>query len=509
MSTKIIARNSLWSGLETGTGFISSLLTSIAIARVLGPDKLGPFVYIVWLSNVAASLGGLGIPAATAKYMAEFIGRSEQGIARAIFFFTLRLQILLSLSLTVVGLIVVHLAVDPSNRGFAVLLTVSILPAMINFVPTQANVAAEDLASNVPGGLASTLVYTTGVVLSLVFGWGLIGLAGTMVLMRLVELIIRMIPALRRVYAFPVGVVPPEVRRKLLTYSRQNVILLLLAAVVWDRSEILFLRYFSSVRQLAFYSVVFNITERLRVAPQIFGSALTPTILAQYGRDPRRLNSIVSTAVRYLGFVVLPVNLGIAVLAPPFIRLLYGSRYEEAIPFMAIAALLAVPKALLGPLTTLLGATENQHVVVRWTIGVAILNLSLDLWLIPRHAAMGAVIANGVSQTVITAILFFHAAKLLNLQTPFLPLAKTAFSALVMAAVVLPIAIGVRSPIMAVSIGVAAGASVFFAMLRITGSLETQDRIRFRQISERMPALVRPWLNRTVDLLVPAAHYVA
>jgi len=322
-------------------------------------------------------------------------------------------------------------------------------------------------------------------------------------------LIIRVIPAFKRVRGFPSGTVPAEVRRRILTYSRQNVVLLALAAIVWDRSEILFLRYFSDVRQLAFYSVVFNISERLRLVPQIFGSALIPTILAQYGRDPGRLNSIVSTAVRYIGFVVLPVNIGIAVLAAPFIRLLYGSRYEEAIPLMAIAALLAVPKALLGPLTTLLGATENQHVVVRWTIAVAVLDISLDFLLIPRYAAMGAVIANGVSQAAIAAILFFHAAKLLQLRVPLLTLGKTGISAAVMASVVFPIVLTQWTPIAVVVIGSLAGAAVFFLMLRMTGSLESQDRVRFQQISDRMPAQLRHWANRTMDMLIPSAQSVA
>ena len=81
--------------------------------------------------------------------------------------------------------------------------------------------------------------------------------------------------------------------------------LLFLAAVVWERSEMLFLQYFSDARQLAFYSVVFNITERLRIFPQVFGSAIGPTIMAQFGRDPEKLNAMVSAAIRYLGLVVL------------------------------------------------------------------------------------------------------------------------------------------------------------------------------------------------------------
>jgi O-antigen/teichoic acid export membrane protein len=292
------------------------------------------------------------------------------------------------------------------------------------------------------------------------------------------------------------------VRRRIFVFSRQNVVLLLLNAIVWDRSEILFLQYFSSARQLAFYSVVFNISERVRVIPMVFGSAVNPTILAQYGRDPARLNGIVSNAVRYLGLVILPVNLGIAVLSAPFMHLLYGSKYLEAIPLMALATILAIPKALLAPINSLMGATENQNVVVRWTVVVAILNLALDFWLIRAHAAMGAVIANGVAQLVMAVALFLHAAKLLDLHFPVLPFAKISLSAGVMAAVIRLIPAR-WSPLAAIAAGVAAGGAVFLFMLRLTGSLQAQDGVRLKQLRSRMPAWLRPWVDRGAALLIP------
>ena len=86
MNSTTISRNTFWYGLETAAAFVAALFTSIAIARVLGPEKLGHFVFIGMLASFASSLGSLGIPAAAAKYMAEYLGRGEPGVARAVFF---------------------------------------------------------------------------------------------------------------------------------------------------------------------------------------------------------------------------------------------------------------------------------------------------------------------------------------------------------------------------------------------------------------------------------------
>ena len=90
-NTKTIARNTGWYGLENIISALVTLFTSIAIARTLGPSKMGYIIYVAWLASVVSSLGGLGIPATTQKYMAEFLGMGDRGTARHIFFRTLLL----------------------------------------------------------------------------------------------------------------------------------------------------------------------------------------------------------------------------------------------------------------------------------------------------------------------------------------------------------------------------------------------------------------------------------
>ena len=55
-----------------------TLITSIAIARALGPSKMGYIIYVAWLASVVGTLGSLGIPSTTQKYMAEFLGMGDR-----------------------------------------------------------------------------------------------------------------------------------------------------------------------------------------------------------------------------------------------------------------------------------------------------------------------------------------------------------------------------------------------------------------------------------------------
>src|ERR1044071_4031364 len=107
-NSKTIARNSLWYGLEIGIALVAAVVVSVVVARALGPERLGYYAYITWLTNMSNVVGCLGIPMSTRKYMAEYLGRGDQGTARAIFFATLRLQLLVSALVTAGGLALVY-----------------------------------------------------------------------------------------------------------------------------------------------------------------------------------------------------------------------------------------------------------------------------------------------------------------------------------------------------------------------------------------------------------------
>ncbi len=175
-NTKIIAKNTGWYGLENIISALVTLFTSVAIARTLGPSKMGYIIYVAVIASfVVTSLGSLGIPSTTQKYMAEFIGMSDRGTARYIYFQTLWLQVGLAV-LATIGITIWVLG-DASNgyKLASLLIVLSILPAMINSIPAQANVATEELQYNLPASVISILVFFAAILATAVFNWGVIG----------------------------------------------------------------------------------------------------------------------------------------------------------------------------------------------------------------------------------------------------------------------------------------------------------------------------------------------
>jgi O-antigen/teichoic acid export membrane protein len=497
-NTRTIARNSLWYGLEMGFVFVTATLATIIMARAFGPQKLGYFNYIQWLANMSGAIGSLGIPMTTRKYMAEYLGAGEAGIARAVFFATFRLQSLIGLFITIISLTIVGLLGDPAHRLVSAIQVASILPAMAVYVPAQANTARENLKANVTGSVVQGCIYLGTVILSLVQGWGLLGIAIGLFSGRAAELVVRTVPVLRWIKRLPRAPLPNELRKRMLSFSGQGTLLMLLDIVVWDRSDIVLLKFLSSdVSQISFYSVAFNLAERAMVFPQTFGTAIGATIMAQYGRDKSRLSSIASASARYMLLCSLPLLLGLAAVSSPAIRLVYGKQYIPAIPVLAAAAVLAISKPLLLPAQQLLQADEKQRFLLWFGCFCGATKIALDYVLIPHFAALGAAVANGLAQIMAVVGIWIYATRAFQLRLDILRLLRIAIVGAVMALCVFPISIAIR-PAISLSLGIATGAFVFLIGIRGLRVLQDEDRYRLSQLEQRLPPSIRAISTRLV-----------
>lgn len=506
-NTKTIARNTAWYGLETVIGFVVGLSTSIAIARSLGPSKMGYIIYVIWIASVVSSLGGMGIPATTRKYMAEFLGGGERGTARFIYFRTLLLQSILA-TLATAGLLVWVLRDAGGEYKLAsALIVLSIWPAMVNFISAQANVATEELSTNLPASVLSILVFFFMVAATIVLKWGVVGFGAAMLAMRLADFLIRFFPTARRIFAWETATEFPEgLRRRMTAFAWQSVVSMVVALVVWDRSEFFLLKHLCpDIRQVSYYSVAFSMAERLLVSSTIFGSATGATIFAQFGRDRSRLPEITVSAFRYLALTTIPLHLIFTGLAVPALLFLYGARYSGAALVVTLAPLFCMPKAFIGPIQSLLQSTERQGYVIAATVVAGIVDVSVAWALIPAHGAVGACIGNGAAQLAALVLMWGIGMHLYKLRLPWLQVGKITFISILAALAAYSIAARM-APLWAILCGGSASLLILFGLVHWMRVLEPQDLQRFKTLAGMLPSPMAGAADRLLSWLIRPRH---
>ena len=71
------ARKSLWSAIASAFVTLSSFLSSIIAARILGVSGSGEVAYVIWLMSVGSVIIDLGLSAIVARYVPEMHGRGQ------------------------------------------------------------------------------------------------------------------------------------------------------------------------------------------------------------------------------------------------------------------------------------------------------------------------------------------------------------------------------------------------------------------------------------------------
>jgi O-antigen/teichoic acid export membrane protein len=502
-NTRTIARNTGWYGLENIISALVTLFTSIAIARTLGPSKMGYIIYVAWIASVVASLGGLGIPATTQKYMAEFLGMGDRGTARHIYFRTLWFQAVLA-TVATAGIIVWSLSDAPHGYKIAsVLVVLSIWPSMVNSIPAQANVATEELSRNLPASVISIFTFFAAILATVIFNWGIIGVGASVFLTRFVDCTVRIIPTTKRVLEWEkLHINPPELSKRMVTFAWQSVASMIVTIIVWDRSEFFLLKHLSTdIKQIAYYSVAFSMAERLLISSTVFGSATGATIFAQYGRDKSRLPAITASSFRYLALSSIPLHFIAASLAFPALMILYGNQYSGAAAVVTIAPLLCLPKAFIGPVQNLLQSCERQSYVIFATVLAGVIDLSVAWLLIPHHGAVGACIGSGAAQITAVGLMWAVGIRLYGIKLPWAQTAKIIAISLVAAAVARSADIVFR-PLLAVLIGGTLSLVTLFVLFYALRVLQPEDQERFNVLNRMLPKRIGRITDKLVSVLI-------
>jgi len=499
-----IARNSLWVGLDTGVSIVVSAVVSITAARLLGPDKLGQYHFVLWVAGLTTLLVHFGIPAATTRFAGEMVGQGKNAQALGLVRATLRLQAAFAVVIVVPALVALSLVAEPEQRLYASLVILSLVPHALMAIFTSGINATENSFHNVWPSISANAILLIGSVAALLTTGSLTFLAAALLLSRSIDAILRSW-AFRHAWRQRFGeltaeAVPLHVWPQLRRFCLQAVALWLLNAIVWDRSDMLFVKLFHGSAEIAFFSLSFNLMTQALVLPQVLVHATGISMGVEQGRDPARVGAVALVAFKYLALVSMPLVWGIAALSPALVPLVYGEAYRGAVPVLAIAGAFAVARALLGPAQRALIVSDRQGTLIRIALLTGALNVALDLLFVPAHAAAGAALANGVTQAIAATAVWAVVCRNFGVRIPTAVLGRVALSALVVAGVAALIASRLAA-VPALVVAPLVGVLLYGALLRWTRALDATDRGRLLPLVGLMPERLKAsyaWAIRTV-----------
>ena len=308
--------------------------------RILGPSSAGDYYYATKIFVWFDILTNFGLN----TYLTREVSRDPQHARRYLANTTL---IRLGLSIAAVPILLGFLGArqtviagltapaSPQVVLAIMLLYVGLVPNSISTGLTALFYAYEKAEYPAAITTVTTLLRVTVQTMALVVGWGIVGLAGSSILINIVTLAIlavlawRLFPALRRPPEDEAAIRSPQARRLRREMVGESWPLMLnhLLATLFFTVDVFLMEPILGPEAVGFYSIGGKLVDAMMVVPSMFTMALFPVISRQARADRGATARFYRLGAKILFLIALPVAVVATILAREMVLLLGGAAY--------------------------------------------------------------------------------------------------------------------------------------------------------------------------------------
>jgi O-antigen/teichoic acid export membrane protein len=186
-------------------------------------------------------------------------------------------------------------------------------------------------------------------------------------------------------------------------------------------------------RQAGLYAVDYRLLDQIQFIPISVMTTLFPLIAAAYPAQRDRVRGLLQMTAEYLAMASLPILGFTIVAAEPIVSFLFGSQFAPAAPALPVLAGAFVSISfgyLVGNMVVIL---ELQRVFLRFAAIGLVINVALNLLLIPSHGFLASAWITLLTEVTVMSLSMRRVLQALRMRPRFARLARTALAALVMA----------------------------------------------------------------------------
>jgi O-antigen/teichoic acid export membrane protein len=173
------------------------------------------------------------------------------------------------------------------------------------------------------------------------------------------------------------------------------------------RFDTLVLNSYVASQVIGWYNASYNFSRSLTTFAAAFSTALVPTLAREHATNPENVHIWYYRSFRLLLFTGLPLAVGGSLLADKLIPFIYGEAFAPA----SLAFAILVWDTLLLMYTSLAGniaqAIRKEGTAARIFAAEAVLNLALNLIVIPRYGMVGAAVTT-IATELAGTLLFYR-----------------------------------------------------------------------------------------------------
>lgn len=371
------------------------LVLTILVARTLGSTEFGKLALVLSVMAIAANLADFGFSTLGVKLIA-----ADPSDANRIGSAMLVIKVALGLITSVAIIVTVLVARIPADLAWIFIFNALTLVTLAYSTSMSSIYRANEIMQFDAYGRTGVAFLTTAVgALLIVSGHGVVAIAAlTLTLTAVNALYMKSVNDRKKIFQFQMPRSTQEYG-PLLKQALPFAALAVLVAISF-RIDSLMLGFYESTTAVGEYSAAYRIFEILLIVPAIFAGVLLPTTSARLHSDKASAHSLTMIAIRYFTYLCFPLAVGIALLAEPLINLVYGDKFPGSVVALQLMSFTLIPTYIASITANVIHASSRPQHNTYIALFNVIVNVSLNLLLIPIFSLRGAAIAGLATQVL-------------------------------------------------------------------------------------------------------------
>ena len=381
--------------------FALGLITSIILARTLGPNGRGIYTLIILIPTVMLKLGSLGIEAANVYFTGSKKYELKDIVSNSLFDSIILSSILIILFIGISYLKVFHnfLNSNQINLFYLWLLVLTVpfsllLGFLISIILGQEKIITYNKI-NIFKAIFQLIAVS---IFLLIFKQGVFGaiISHVLTIIFVTLFVVLFIKKYTKIYAsYNKKIFKDTAKYGVKAYLGN------LAQFLNYRLDMFMVALFLTTVSVGYYSIAVGIAEQLWMLPETIATVLFPRISSIKDTEA---NNLTPRIARHTFFIIFILSLILAMLTVPMIKILFGLDFLPS----AVPLLILLPGIVaLGGAKTLTadmaGRGKPQFGTYSSFVSLAV-NIPLNLWLIPRWGISGAAFASSIAYIVATLV---------------------------------------------------------------------------------------------------------
>lgn len=422
---------------NTGMLFTSQILSYILsffyvyyVVRYLGAENFGILSFALSFATIFGIVSDLGL----SIFITREISRDTSSVSKY-----LDNAIAIKLLLTVLTLLLIFLTINlfnypPQTKLIVYIIGLSIIINYYSQIIFAVFQAYEKMEYQSLGIILTNLILLVGSLVAVEYNYSLIVFALIYLLTNIIVLIYALticvfkftVPKIRRNYKFW-----KEMLREAVPFG-----LTTMSGTLYTYVDSILLSLIQGNEVVGWYSAAYRIMLLTLFIPISINYAIFPIMSKLYSDSSKEtLQMIYETYFKLMLIVGIPLGAGTTVLANKIVLLILGQGYAQSVIALQILIWTMVFTFAAASFVQVLQAVNKQSAITKISIICLIINIILNLIVIPKYSYIGASYVTLITEIILVSYIFFISSKLgygIDLKTTIQNLLKVSLASVVM-----------------------------------------------------------------------------